>query len=80
MGIMEEERISKMLNGHLYNAPVLGSNKAVLVCAEPQYMDLAVGKDIETAYLESKDLNHVFRIVETVALRIKNKEAIIIFE
>jgi len=80
LGIMEEERISKMLNGHLYNAPVLGSNKAVLVCAEPQYMDLAVGKDIQTAYLESKDLNHVFRILETAALRIKNREAIIIFE
>jgi len=80
LGMMEEERISKMLNGNLFNAPVLGSNKAVLVCSEPQYMDLAVGKDIETAYLESKDLNHVFRIVETVALRIKNKEAVVIFE
>lgn len=80
LSIMEEERISKMLDGNLYNAPVLGSNKAVLVCAEPQYMDLAIGKDIETAYLESKDLNHVFRIIETVAIRIKNKEAVIVFE
>lgn len=80
LGIMEEERISKMLNGHLYNAPVLGDNKAVLLCAEPQYMDLAVGKDIETGYLESKDLNHIFRIIETVGLRIKNKESIIVFE
>jgi len=80
LGIMEEERIRKMLDGNLFNAPVLGSNKAVLVCSEPQYMDLAVGKDIETAYLESKDLNHVFRILETVALRIKHKEAVIIFE
>ena len=41
-------------------------------------MDLAVGKDIETAYLETKDLNHVFRIIETVALRIKSKDAIIV--
>lgn len=80
LGMMEEERISKMLDGHLYNAPVLGSNKAVLVCADSQYMDLAVGKDIETAYLESRDLNHAFRIIETVALRIKNKEAVIVFE
>lgn len=80
LGVMEEERISRMLNGHLYNAPVLGDNKAVLVCAESQYMDLAIGKDIETAYLESKDLNHVFRILETIALRIKNREAVIVFE
>ena len=41
-------------------------------------MDLVVGKDIETGYLESKDFNHVFRILETVALRIKMKDAIVI--
>ncbi|MCG1011305.1 bacteriocin family protein [Tepidanaerobacter sp. GT38] len=80
LGMTEEERIKKMLNGHLYNSPVLGEQKAIMVCAEPQYMDLAIGKDIETGYLETKDFNHVFRIVETVALRIKCKDAIIIFE
>jgi len=80
LGMTEEERIKKMLNGHLYSAPVLGEGKAVMVCAEPQYMDLAIGKDIETGYLETRDFNHVFRIVETVALRIKCKDAIIIFE
>jgi len=80
LGMTEEERIKKILDGHLYSSPVLGEQKAVMVCAEPQYMDLAIGKDIETGYLETKDFNHVFRIVETVALRIKCKDAIIIFE
>ncbi|HQA61137.1 MAG TPA: family 1 encapsulin nanocompartment shell protein [Tepidanaerobacteraceae bacterium] len=80
LGMTEEERIRKILNGHIYSSPVLGEGKAVMVCAEPQYMDLAVGKDIETGYLETTDFNHVFRIVETVALRIKCKDAIIIFE
>lgn len=80
LGMTEEERIRKILDGHLYSSPVLGEGKAVMVCAEPQYMDLAVGKDIETGYLETTDFNHVFRIVETVALRIKCKDAIIVFE
>lgn len=80
LGMTEEERIKKILEGHLYSSPVLGEQKAVMVCAEPQYMDLAIGKDIETGYLETKDFNHVFRIVETAALRIKCKDAIIIFE
>lgn len=80
LGMTEAERISKMLNGNIFESHVLGSNKAALLCAEPQYMDLAVGKDIETGYLETKDFNHVFRIVETVALRIKLKDAIIIIE
>jgi len=80
LGMMEVDRISKMLNGHLFNAPILGKNKAVLICSEPQYMDLAVGKDMETGYLETKGFNHCFRIMETAALRIKCKDAIIIFE
>lgn len=80
LGMMEVDRIKKMLDGRLFNAPILGKDKALLVCSEPQYIDLAIGKDVETGYLESKDFNHVFRIMETMALRIKNKEAIIIFE
>lgn len=80
LGVIEAERISKLLQGHLFNAPVLGKNRAVLVCAEPQYMDLVIGKDMETGYLETKDFNHVLRIMETLALRIKCKDAIITFE
>jgi len=80
LGMTEAERISKLLNGNVFESYVLGTNKAVFLCAEPQYMDLVVGKDIETGYLESKDFNHVFRILETVALRIKMKDAIVIFE
>ena len=80
LGILEADRISNMLHGRLFNAPVLGKNKAVLVCSEPQYMDLVIGKDMETGYLETKDLNHVFRIIETLALRIKCKDAVIVFE
>lgn len=80
LGILEADRISKMLHGNLFNAPILGKNKAVLVCSEPQYMDLVIGKDMETGYLETKDLNHVLRIIETLALRIKCKDAVIVFE
>lgn len=80
LGAMEVDRISKMLDGRLFHASVLDKNQAVLVCAEPQYLDLCVGKDIETGYLETKDFNHVFRILETAALRIKCKEAIVVFK
>lgn len=79
LGTMEVERISKMLEGRLYHSPILKKDQAVLVCAEPQYMDLCIGKDVETGYLETKDLNHVFRILETAALRIKSRDAIIRF-
>jgi len=33
-----------------------------------------------TSYLETKNLNHYFRIMETILLRIKNKKAVIVFD
>ncbi len=80
LGRTEAERLSELLGGNLYNAPVLGNNKAVLLCAEAENMDLVIGKDMETAYLETLELNHRFRILETVALRLKNKDAVIVFD
>ena len=80
INILESERIAKLVDGRVYATGAFGANKAVLVCAEPQYMDLAVGCDMSTGYLETKELNHVFRILETVALRIKAPKAIVNFE
>ena len=43
--------------------PALGLNKAVLVCAEPQNMDLVIGQDLITGYMGSAKLNHEFRVI-----------------
>jgi len=79
-GITEYDRISKLLDGNIFSTPVLKNSKAVLVCAEPQNMDLVIGQDMITSYLETRNLNHYFRILETILLRIKNKKAVIVFE
>ena len=79
-GITEYERLEKLINGNIFSTPVLGSNKIVLLNAEPQNMDLVIGQDIAASYLETKDLNHYFRIIETILPRIKNKDAVILFE
>lgn len=79
-GLLEIDRVSKLLNGNVFKTPVLGSGQAVLVCSEPRNMDLVVGQDMATAYLEQKDLNHSFRILETVLPRIKRGQAIVVFE
>ena len=79
-GLMEIDRVSKMVDGRLLRANVLGVKKAALVCCEPQYMDLVVGIDMTTAYLELTDLNHHMRVLETVLPRIKRQDAIVIFE
>ncbi len=80
MGVLEIDRIAKLIENPVINAPVLGPGKAMLVCSESQFMDLAVGIDTSVGYLEMSDFNHVFRIMETAALRLKNPKAVIVFE
>lgn len=79
INIPEADRIAKLVDGRLYTTGAFGADKAVLVCAEPQYLDLAVGCDMNTGYLETRDLNHILRIQETVALRIKEPNAIVTY-
>lgn len=78
-GLLEIDRIAKLVEGRLYKTPVLGSGKAVLVASDERNMDLAVGQDMTTAYLEQKDLNHSFRVLETVLPRLKRKQAVVVF-
>lgn len=79
-GRMEIDRVSALVDGHLYRTPVLGIDKAVLVCSDAQYIDLAVGQDFVASYLELKELNHVLRIIETAMPRIKRSDAIVVFD
>ena len=78
-GMTEAQRISSMI-GNLFNVSVIKDKKAAVICTEPQYIDLAIGIDMATAYLEQKDLNHSFRIMETVLPRIKEPNAIVVLE
>ncbi|HIW76026.1 MULTISPECIES: family 1 encapsulin nanocompartment shell protein [Gordonibacter] len=74
-GMLEIDRIQKLVQD-VYMTSVLDPGKAVLVCAEPEYLDVALGLDLSVGYLELVDFNHTFRIMETPALRIKDPAAI----
>lgn len=78
-GVIERDRIKSQLRG-LYTVPILKGRQAVLLSAEPQNVDLVIGIDMAAAYLELKDLNHTFRIIETILPRIKRPEAIVVFD
>lgn len=80
VGLLELDRIKSLVGDRVYPVGAYGLDKAALVCAEPQYMDLAVGLDLSVGYLEQKDFNHYFRIAETAALRLKEPKAIMLFE
>ncbi|HBM74587.1 MAG TPA: bacteriocin, partial [Clostridiaceae bacterium] len=78
--LLEIDRVAKLVGGHIYQSPVLGNGKAVLIGSDEKNMDLVIGQDMAAAYLEQKELNHSLRVLETVLLRIKQKQAIVVFE
>lgn len=79
LGMLEIDRVRKLIGDNVYMYGSFGASKAVLVCAEPEYLDLAVGLDFSVGYAELVDFNHHFRIMETAALRIKDPGAIVVF-
>lgn len=79
-GVLESQRIEKLLGGKILMSVSLQPKTALLVSAQPQYMDLAVGQDIRTAYTEAVDLNHHLRVLETAVVRVKAPDAIVVFQ
>lgn len=79
-GLLESARIEKVLGNNIIKSIALEPKTALLVCASSHCMDLFVTQDIITSYLEAVDLNHHFRILETVVLRIKKPKSIVVFK
>lgn len=79
LGMLEIDRIKKLIGDNVYLYGAFGPGRAVLVCSEPDYLDLAVGLDFSVGYVELADFNHTFRVMETAALRIKDPGAIVVF-
>ncbi len=77
-GMLEIDRVKKLIGDNVFMTSALDAGKAVLLCAEPEYLDLALGLDLSVGYLEFADFNHTFRIMETAALRVKDPAAIVV--
>lgn len=79
-GVLESTRIASLIDGKIFQSPVVPAKTAALISTGVQNMDLAIGQDMITGYLGAMALDHEFRVLETVLLRIKNKNAIVVFE
>lgn len=79
-GLLEIDRVAKLVDGRVYPARALGQGRAVLAASDEENMDLVIGQDMAAAYLEQKDLNHSFRVLETVLPRFKRKQAVVVLE
>ncbi len=79
-GVLEINQVRELIAGGVFQTPVLSENAAVLVSMGPENFDIAIAQDMITAYLGPKDMSHPFRVLESLALRIKRPEAICTLE
>lgn len=79
-GVLEIAQARELLAGGLYQSPILADGEALVVAVGPENFDLAVAQDLTTAYLGPENMNHPFRVFESLALRIKRPGAICTLE
>jgi len=79
-GVLELEQVEKLARRGVYPTAVLPEPGALLIDSGGQNLDLALGLDLSTAYVESDNLNHRLRVVESLVLRIRRPGAICTFE
>ena len=73
---IEMTLIADIAKAGVVGTPALGDKQMLVLEAGSMNMDLAVGGDMRTAYLGPQDMDHEFRILETVVLRVKRPQSL----
>jgi uncharacterized linocin/CFP29 family protein len=71
--------VKELMTDGVYQSPALKANEAVVVATSPANLDLVIGQDLITVYLGVDEMDHPFRVFETLLLRIKRPAAICTF-
>lgn len=79
-GVLEIETIRQLATDGVFPSSRLRDDQAVVVSTGRENLDLAVAMDMSVAYLGAENMNHPFRVLETVLLRIKHPDAICTLE
>lgn len=79
-GTLEINHVREIASAGVFQSSVLKPTHAVLVSMGIQNFDLALAQDLITAYLGAEQMNHPFRVFESLVLRIKRPEAICVIE
>ncbi|WP_134704135.1 family 1 encapsulin nanocompartment shell protein [Ammoniphilus sp. YIM 78166] len=78
--VLEIEHIRELVTDGVFQTPVIKGNAGVLVATGQHNLDLAIAEDFDSAFLGDEHMNHLFRVYECVALRIKRPSAICTLE
>ncbi len=80
VGRLESKLIKGVAEGGLFRSPALAAAQGLIVALGAHNLDLAVAQDLITAYLGPENMDHTFRLLESLVLRIKRPGAICTLE
>jgi uncharacterized linocin/CFP29 family protein len=70
-GMMLNRMIEEIATAGVFTSRHVPDNAFLAMAVGPQTADLAVGIDLTVAYVGNEGMSHLFRVLETIALRIK---------
>lgn len=79
-GVLEIDQVRNIMTAGVFQTPLLDDGVALVVATGRENLTLLVGQDLVTAYLTESELNHPFRVMETVALNIQRPGAVCTLE
>ncbi len=79
-GVLEITQIKELFSAGVFISPAVPAKSAIAVATGLENMDLFVSQDLITAYTEYTNMDHYFRVFESVALRIKRPQSICTIE
>lgn len=75
-GVLEIEQVQKLARAGVFQTSIVPEPTALVISTGAENIDLAVALDLSVAYLSTENMNHVFRVLEVAALRIRRPGAI----
>ncbi len=78
--VLEIEHIRELVTDGIYQSPVIQEDTGVLVATGRENLDLAIAEDFDSAFMDTENMNYLFRVYESSVLRIKRPSAICTLE
>ncbi|MED0676301.1 family 1 encapsulin nanocompartment shell protein [Aneurinibacillus thermoaerophilus] len=78
--VLEIEHVRELVTDGVFQSPEIKGKAGVIVNTGQHNLDLAIAEDFHTAYLDTENMNHLFRVHEAIVLRIKRPSAICTLE
>jgi uncharacterized linocin/CFP29 family protein len=76
MGRLVSKLIKDVAEGGLFQSPLLADDQGLVLSLGSYNFDLVIGQDLVTAYMGNDGLDHLYRVMESFALRVKRPGAI----